>query len=465
MTAAAPVQLHSLDAEQALLGALLFDNTYFDRIAPLAEEHFYDPVHGRIFTAARKIVAAGRAADGVTLKEFFTQDGAIVEIGGASYLMRLMESAAPLSSQVASYAELIIDLAKRRAIAALAAALALTVNAGDRDADALIVEAEHKLAELADAHAPYGLWRAMGEVMARSIATAERGEARGISTGLEALDDITGGLTRGSLWVIAGAASMGKSLVGQAIALDVAQRGHGVGYVHLEMGELSVGLRAATTLAHDPVNRSPFLTDGNPSYLGARRQKLSTWAWERLRATAAQARDLPLRVDARPHQTLSQIEAGAKRLKRLMERAGTPLAALFIDHEGLIAAEKDRKSKWEEVSDRIVRLQSLAKKLDVALVVLVQINREGARKDGSERPNMGHLANSSDIERCADVICLLYREAYFAQRKPDHECGDDDIAKRQSNRLEIIVDKSRDGERRTVRAILDVRTGYLAEAS
>lgn len=463
--------LHRLDAEQALLGALLLSNELVERLGALRAEHFFDPVHQRLFAKLKAETAAGNAADLVTLRTWAMADAGLAELGGPKYLMQLSLDAAPLTSQVLAYADLVRDVAQRRAIAAIAeeiAAAAHEEDAAGGDAAALIVEAERRLAELADEHAPFGLWREIGDVAARALDAAREGRAAGISTGLARLDEITGGLCPGQLWVIAGPPSGGKSLVGAAIAGNVAEQGHGVGYVHLEMGEVSVGLRALTARAHDPALRDdPRFTGGNPTYLGARRQKLSDAQWRQLEDAQAALAGLPLRIDARPHQTLSQIESGARRLKRLMARAGTPLAALFIDHEGLIAAEKDRKAKWEEVSDRIVRLQGLAKKLDVTVVALVQINREGARQSDDQRPHMGHLANSADIERCADVICLLYREAYFAQRKPKGAMTDEEYFRledqRASPKLEIIVDKSRDGARETVKALLDVRTGYLTE--
>lgn len=459
--------LHRLDAEQALLGAILFDNETLHRVGALRAEHFFDPVHQRIFAAMQKLIAAGRVADGLTMRNFFVTDGGINEIGGAAYLMKLMELAAPLSAQAQAYAELVRDVAQRRALSTLFRAMDAAAHKadGDSDAGAIIVEAERKLAELADEQSHFGLWRPLHEVMEHAIDAAQQGDAVGISTGIDGLDEITGGIsTDGKLWVIGGASSMGKSLVGSALALTLAKAGHGVGYVHLEMGERGAGLRAATALAHEPhYGGNTRFTDGNPSYLAARRQRLSQSGWERLREAVRNARGLPLRIDARPHQTLSQIESGARRLARLMAREGTPLKVLFIDHEGLIKAEQKRDKKWEEVSDRWIRLQGLAKKLNIAIVALTQINREGAGKEGDQRPHMGHLANSADIERCADVIMLLYREAYFAQRKPDHACSDEDFRARKSNLIELIVDKSRDGERRTVKAILDVRTGYFGE--
>mgnify|MGYP001609570661 CR=1 FL=1 len=104
---------HNLEAEQALLGAILFDNETMNRITTqLKEPHFYDPVHGRIFATCTDMIAAGQLADGVTLKEKFAKDGGIKEIGGALYLMKLLENAAPLSTHAQSYAELIYDLAR-----------------------------------------------------------------------------------------------------------------------------------------------------------------------------------------------------------------------------------------------------------------------------------------------------------------------------------------------------------------
>src|SRR5262245_24929165 len=144
---------HNLEAEQALLGAILFDNETYNRInSNLQEKHFYDPVHGRIFSACADIIAAGDLADGVTLKERFARDGGIKEIGGAVYLMKLMEAAAPLSAQAQSYADLIYDLALRRELIRVGNVISeLAENPpDDHDAEDIIEEAERTLFGLAE---------------------------------------------------------------------------------------------------------------------------------------------------------------------------------------------------------------------------------------------------------------------------------------------------------------------------
>ncbi|MBS0384773.1 MAG: replicative DNA helicase, partial [Proteobacteria bacterium] len=139
---------HNLEAEQALLGAILFDNETYNRITPLLQDkHFFDPVHGRIFAACAQMIAAGDLADGVTLRERFTRDGGIKEIGGAVYLLKLMEAAAPLSAQAQSYAELIYDLALRRELIRVGGVITdLAENPPeDHDAKDIIEEAERTL--------------------------------------------------------------------------------------------------------------------------------------------------------------------------------------------------------------------------------------------------------------------------------------------------------------------------------
>ncbi len=145
---------HNLEAEQALLGAMLFDNETMNRITSLLkEQHFYDPVHGRIFATCADMIAAGQLADGVTLKEKFAKDGGIKEIGGALYLMKLLENAAPLSTHAQSYAELIYDLALRRALIRVGGEITgLAENPPeDKDARDIIEEAEKTLFTLAEA--------------------------------------------------------------------------------------------------------------------------------------------------------------------------------------------------------------------------------------------------------------------------------------------------------------------------
>jgi replicative DNA helicase len=144
---------HNLDAEQALLGAILFDNETFNRItSKLEPKHFYDPVHGRIFAACAEVISAGNLADGVTMRERFAKDGGLKEIGGASYLLTLLESAAKLSVHAIEYAELIYDLALRRELIRVGGEISeLAENPPDNaDAEDIIEEAEKTLYSLAE---------------------------------------------------------------------------------------------------------------------------------------------------------------------------------------------------------------------------------------------------------------------------------------------------------------------------
>ena len=443
---------HNLEAEQALLGACLFSNAAMAHVH-LDAAHFYDPTHGALWAEMRERYRAGTAFDGVMLKAFAAET--FKEIGGHVYLMKLMDAAAPLTAQVVAYAELIRDLARRRAVIAAARGAIATAEGGQGDALAAL---EQELQEIAAQDHDSAAWEQLGALAVESVERAELGETAGVSTGLTRLDELTGGFKAATLWVVGGATSMGKSIMGAALARAIASQGYGVAAAHLEMDREQVGLREAAALAFRNDHRVH-----SPHYLSAQRGKLSPDQWAAMRGAAKAAASLPIYVDARPGRTLSQIEAAARRLFRQMRREGIKPGALLIDHEGLIAPEPGARfpSQLERTNARSEGLLAMAKRLKVVIIALSQITKEGSRADGEDRlPNATDLNYGGAISQAASVVLLVHRRAYFEERKPEH-MQDPSILK--SREATLVVDKVRGGQRGLVKVLIDAPTAAVWE--
>jgi replicative DNA helicase len=464
----APPKLpHNIEAEQALLGALLFDNEVLSRVRDLTPESFYDPVHGRIFAMIRDMIRSGSVADGVALKERAAKDDGLQEIGGALYLMRLLELAAPLSTQARAYADIIHEMAVRRAMyqaAMEAAALALDPPEGASIADVLI-DAQRGLSAVGETDEALGEeWKSAGEIAAAAVERAYTGDSRGISTGLPSLDDCTGGGRPGTLWVLAGATSMGKSVGGQQFAVNVARQDYGVAYIHLEMDRDEVGLRLASALAFDWKRINATGESANPAYLAAANQRLKPDQWERMRdATRTIAPQLKIFVDDRPGRTVTQIEAACRRLFQRMKREGVTPGLIVIDHEGLIAPEGKHPSELEAARARAHKIKDMAKRLGVWTIALSQITKEGSRADGEDRlPQATDLNYGSALSQAAHVVILLHRKGYYEERKPRHQGAPYPVPMDYSTTL--VVDKARGGMRKQISAIMRIESAVLAES-
>lgn len=456
---------HNLEAEQGLLGKLLFENALLDAICPLTQDEFYDPVHGRIYAAIVGAVRAGRLADGVTLAQALGSDPAFAELGGVrAYLMRLMDTAAPTSDQAQNYAHLIRDLATRRRIIAACRDLAVAAANYDVDIDRARMDAVDAIGLLGDIGVDNS-WRSAEEIATEAVERAFTGKAKGLRTGLPALDDCTGGGRPGTVWVIGGATSMGKSIAGQQLAVNVARQGFGVAYVHLEMDYEEVGIRLASALAFDFKRINDYGDRGNPYYLSAITGKLREGQWQRLRTAATEvAPALKIYVDDRPGRTVTQIEMAIHQLFQRMRKDGVTPGLIVIDHEGLIAPEAKHPSELEAARARSTALKNMAKRLKCWTLVLSQITKEGSRIDGEDRlPSSTDLNYGSAISQAAHVVILLHRKAYYAERKPHALRTGDDERMTLSREVTLVVDKARGGRRSHIEALMDVASAVMFE--
>jgi len=469
---------HSLEAEQALLGAILFDNETYNRITPkLREEHFYDPVHGRIFAACSELIAAGDLADGVTLKERFAKDGGIKEIGGAVYLMRLMEAAAPLSAQAQSYAELIYDLALRRELIRVGNVIAdLAENPPDNaPAKDIIEEAERTLFSLAESGAASSGFAPFSRALTTSIEIAaaayeSKSDVSGLATGFDDLDRMLGGLHPSDLVILAGRPSMGKTALATNIAFNIAKarltaerdnaletatnKGGVVAFFSLEMSAEQLATRLLSDAAGIESDR-------------IRRGKISKQEYERLADEAINLQKLPLHIDETGAIGIAQLQARARRLQR-----SGGLHAIVVDYLQLVtSSSKKTDGRVQEVSEITQGLKALAKDLKVPVIALSQLSRQVENRD-DKRPQLSDLRESGSIEQDADAVLFVYRESYYLERAEPREGTDEHVNWQRQvdevrNQAEVIIGKQRHGPIGKVKLFFDsryTRFGNLARS-
>ena len=450
---------HSIEAEQQLLGAILTNNDLFDRVAQiLRAEHFYDPVHARIFETAAARIAKNNLASPVTLKAFLEDDAGLAELGGPAYLMRLA-GAAISSFAVRDYAEMIYDLAIRRELINVGneiAAKAARVEVQSEPKEQ-IVEAEQKLYALAEqGQTEQGfqsfLTAVTDAVKVANAAYQREGGLAGVSTGLIDMDKKLGGLHRSDLLILAGRPSMGKTSLATNVAFNIARAykkgitssgdegavdGGVVGFFSLEMSAEQLASRILSEVAEIPSNQ-------------IRRGDFTEGEFRRIVDAAKELEAAPLFIDDTPALPISQLAARARRLKRTHG-----LDALFVDYLQLVRGTGRSENRVNEISEITMGLKAIAKELDIPVVALSQLSRQVENRE-DKRPQLSDLRESGSIEQDADVVMFVFREEYYKEReKPgDHELDKMAIWQEEMERLhgkaEVVIGKQRHGPIGTV---------------
>ncbi|MBL6637730.1 MAG: replicative DNA helicase [Planktomarina sp.] len=450
---------HSIEAEQQLLGAILTNNDLYDRVSQiLRAEHFYDPVHARIFETAAARIVKNNLASPVTLKAFLEDDEGLAELGGPAYLVRLA-GAAISSFAVRDYAEMIYDLAIRRELIDLGNNIAAKAARMDvlSEPKEQIVDAEQKLYALAEqGQTEQGfqsfLTAVTDAVKVANAAYQREGGLAGVSTGLIDLDKKLGGLHRSDLLILAGRPSMGKTSLATNIAFNIARAykkgittsgeegaidGGVVGFFSLEMSAEQLASRILSEVAEIPSNQ-------------IRRGDFTESEFRRIVEAAKELEAAPLFIDDTPALPISQLAARARRLKRTHG-----LDALFVDYLQLVRGTGRSENRVNEISEITMGLKAIAKELDIPVVALSQLSRQVENRE-DKRPQLSDLRESGSIEQDADVVMFVFREEYYKEReKPgDHELDKMSIWQEEMERLhgqaEVVIGKQRHGPIGTV---------------
>ena len=453
---------HNIEAEQALLGAVLINNESFDRVSGfLQPNHFFEPLHGRLFEVMAKLIQAGKHASPITLKTFFDTEPPIGELTVAQYLGRLAAAATTIINAQA-YGRTIYDLAVRRELIVIGEDMVNVAYDSPVDAppEAQIEAAESRLYDLAD-KGKYGSgFMSFGDATTDAIEMAARAYERdgglsGLSTGLIDLDRMMGGLQSSDLIVLAGRPSMGKTALATNIAFNIAKafrtapKGDGteaavdggiVGFFSLEMSSEQLATRILAEQAQIPSEK-------------IRRGQITDTEFTRLQSAAMELQTLPLFIDHTGGISIAQLAARARRLKR---QKG--LGLIVVDYLQLLtgSAKRSQEGRVQEVSEITVGLKALAKELCVPVLALSQLSRQVENRD-DKRPQLSDLRESGSIEQDADVVMFVFREEYYVSRKEpslskveEHQKWQDEMDQVQGL-AEVVIGKQRHGPTGTAR--------------
>lgn len=424
-----PPGLHSLDAEIAFLGALLHDNAIADHTEGLTPAHFYDPVHGRIYSWCQSRISKGQLADAVTLRAQADADPGLKEIGGAEYLATWLcdDIGAPAAIE---YARIVRDYSERRELAAVCDAIRADLpNESARD---LIERTEASLAEITGSAVDtreVTLAAAMAEVLAEVDDPRPR-----TLTGLTDLDDMLGGFRPGGYYVIAGRSSMGKTALGLECARRVAKKGKSALFVSIEMPRVEVAARLMSTAS-------------GVHYRDILRGRISPDDRFAVDEEAKRLAALPLTIMDVPGITVSALRSRIRRWKRAEIKAGREPGIVVVDYLQLIRAE-DKGSLYERTSGVSRSIKPMLRELELPGVILCQLSRDSEKGTDSKRPAIRHLRDSGAIEEDADAIMLLFRDSYYAEREDRHDDPakeDERMMRVMSREVECDVAKNRQG--------------------
>ena len=417
----------NIEAEAALLGALMIDNRLIEDIQlKLKPHHFFEPLHGRIYEAILRLTDKNMVANPVTLRPLFDADEAMREVGGPAYLAQLTGSGAAVIG-ARDFAAQIYDLALLRALVGVGRDLVEgALDTSEEVAPlAQIEKAESELYKVAEEGGAEGKAKSFGESAMASIRNAEAalnrgGGLTGITTGFTGLNSRIGGLQRSDLIIVAGRPGMGKTALATNMAFSTAERflqdqadgidiakaaGAPVAIFSLEMSAEQLVTRV---LSEQSQVTAEQVRTGN---LG--RHEFANFA-----RTADRLHSLPFYIDDTPGLTIAALRARARRLKR---QKGIGL--IVVDYLQLLSGTGrggGSENRVQEISEISRGLKQLAKELDVPVIGVSQLSRAVEQRE-DKRPQLADLRESGSIEQDADIVLFVYREEYYLKaHEPKH---------------------------------------------
>ncbi|HLW92812.1 MAG TPA: replicative DNA helicase [Roseiarcus sp.] len=448
----------NIEAEQALLGAILINNDAFDRVSDfLKAEHFAHEVHRRIYEITGSLIRAGKLATPITIKTFLGEH----DLGGVTipqYLARLAAEATTIINAY-DYGRTIYDLALRRELIRIGedvvnVAYDAPVDSSPREQ---IEEAERRLYQIAEGGRYDGGFARFSDALKTAVDMAAKayerdGNLSGIATGLIDLDRYMGGLQSSDLVILAGRPGMGKTALATNIAFFIAKaheaetradgtretiNGGIVGFFSLEMSAEQLATRIIAEQS------------GVPSYK-IRRGDITEQDFHGISEAVRDMQSIPFYIDQTGGISIAQLAARARRLKR---QRGLDL--LVVDYLQLLSGSKTRgDNRVQELTEITTGLKALAKELNVPILALSQLSRQVEQRD-DKRPQLSDLRESGSIEQDADVVLFVFREEYYLKNREPRAGTEEHVAwmnemERAHGRAEVIIGKQRHGPTGTV---------------
>jgi replicative DNA helicase len=464
----------NVEAEQALLGAILVNNEAFYRVSDfLAPEHFYEPIHREIYEVCGKIIRAGKAATPITVKTYLP-DQLLADVTMPQYLARLAAEATTVIN-AGDYGQTIYDLALRRSLIQIGEEMTATAYESDVEMTApkQIEEAEKQLFGLAEQGRYDGGFQSFTEALRDAIEMASEAYSRdgglsGLATGLIDLDRQMGGLQKSDLIVVAGRPGMAKTSLATTIGFHIANNWRGettpdghrktidggqVGFFSLEMSADQLATRILSA-------------EAEVSSADIRRGNIHESQFSRLVDVSNRLSQIPMYIDDTGGLSIAQLAARARRLKR---QKGLDL--IIVDYIQLLSGSSRRagENRVQEITEITTTLKALAKELEVPIIAISQLSRQVESRD-DKRPQLSDLRESGSIEQDADVVLFIYREEYYLKNKEPKENTPEHLAwmgemEKVHGRADVIIGKQRHGPTGTVQLSFEgqyTRFGNLA---
>lgn len=427
----------NIEAEQSILGSILLDNQALNNVLEiLSVKDFYNEAHRRIFAATIELSDRNEPCDLITLTNILKNNKQLDAVGGMAYLASLVDNV-PSAANAAYYAKIVKEKAILRML--IGTATEILKNSYDTSAeiDQVLDKAEHAIFEISENKIRPAFFP-IKDIIKDSFKTIERLYERkalitGVPTGFEKIDDLTSGLQKSELIIIAGRPSMGKTAFALNIASHAAvEMGLPVAIFSLEMAKEQLAMRMLASEAKVDSHR-------------LRQGRLGETDWPKLTIAAGRISDAPIFIDDTPAIMVLEMKAKARRLK-----AESGLELIVLDYLQLMRGGGNRDSREQEISEISRSLKALAKELNVPVIALSQLNRKVEDRT-NRRPQMADLRESGAIEQDADLIAFIYRDELYNKSEDNPEKG----------MAEIIIGKQRNGPVGTVKlAFLEKYTSF-----
>ncbi|MEA1945726.1 MAG: replicative DNA helicase [Thermodesulfobacteriota bacterium] len=427
----------SLEAEESILSAILVDNdTLLEVLEILSPDDFYRSAHQKIFSAISELFSRNEPVDLVTLTNILREHDRLEEIGGAAYLANLVDTV-PLAVNAQYYGKIVYDKACLRRLIEKTNSIAKRCFEDRGDVDSVIDFAESSIFEISE-NKIRPTFYPIGKIIESNIDVLEerqgnRALVTGVATGFTKLDELTAGLQKSDLVILAGRPGMGKTALALNIAKNAAVDSNiPVAIFSLEMSKEQLSLRMLSSEARIDSSR-------------LRRGFISQDDWIKITDSAGVLSQAPIFIDDSPSITALEIRAKSRRLK--MEK---DVGLIIIDYLQLMKGRVSAERRDLEISEISRSLKALAKELELPVVALSQLNRK-LEERSDKRPQLADLRESGALEQDADVVAFLYRDELYNRDENNPNKG----------KAELIVSKQRNGPTGfTILTFLDTYTRF-----
>ena len=420
-TEALKVPPHSIEAEQSVLGGLMLDNDALMNVTErISANDFYRRDHATVFNAVEVLASDNKPFDVVTLAEWLENNEQLDDVGGMAYLAQLAENT-PSAANIAAYADIVRQRAILREL--ISAGTEITESAfrtEGRSPDELLDNAESMVFEIAEREARGRRgFRPIKELLVDALDRIDQLFQRdnpltGVATGYYELDNMTSGLQKSDLIIVAGRPSMGKT----AFAMNIAQHAAikeelPVAIFSLEMPSEQLAMRMMSSLGRIDQHK-------------VRTGKLSDDDWPRLTSAVGMLSEVNMFIDDTPALTPGDLRA---RCRRLAREHG--LGLIVVDYLQLMEVPGTKENRATEISEISRSLKSLAKELECPVMAMSQLNRSLEQRQ-DKRPVMSDLRESGAIEQDADVIMFIYRDEVYDEDSMDKGIAEINIGKQRN---------------------------------